>query len=151
MPETSSHQLQKQSAFGIGPIEIRVRYSETDRMGIVYHVNYIEYFELARSEWIRRFWKPYREIEDEGYFLLVIEVGIQYLHPARYDDLLEVRAFPSDWGNSRVEFEYQIDGKSDGKTICTGFSRHCFADRSGKPVKMPPELKQLLQSNVESS
>ena len=93
---------------GTASISVRVRYSEVDRMGLLYHVNYLEYFELARSDWMRRFWHPYKEIEDEGYSLVVLEAYIKFIHSAYYDDILKIEATISDWGHSRIKFDYTI-------------------------------------------
>ncbi len=131
----------------IKPTIIRVRYSDSDRMGLVYHVNYLEYFELARSDWIRQVCKPYREIEDAGYYLVVIEANLRYLSSAYYDDLLEVKLNPREWGKSRVIFDYEIIRTSDKLKLCTGFTKHCFTDKTGKIVAMPAELSKALSDS----
>ncbi len=132
---------------GLPPTFIRVRYSDVDRTGFLYHVNYLEYFEVARSDWIRRFWRPYKEIEDAGYALVVIEARLKYLKPARYDDELEVHADLAGWGRSRIEFNYRIQLRGGDVLICTGQTTHCFIDRSGTPTGMPGELRALLDSH----
>ncbi|MFH0764960.1 MAG: thioesterase family protein, partial [Calditrichota bacterium] len=108
----------------IQPARLRVRYSEVDRMGMVYHVNYLEYFELARSEWIRQVWKPYREIEDAGYALVVIEVKIKFISSAKYDDELEIFAELFDVGRSRLGFTYRVMRPPLNEPLCTGSTRH---------------------------
>lgn len=123
---------------------IRVRYSEADKMGFVYHVNHLNYFELARSEWVRKFWKPYNEIENAGYALVVIEAHVYYHKPSVYDDILEVEARLDDWGHSRLSFIYQIRRNDDKNVICSGKTSHCFINERGTPCRMPPELHQLL-------
>ena len=132
------------------PTQIRVRYSDVDRMGLLYHVNYLEYFEVARSDWIRRFWQPYKEIEDSGLSLVVIEANIRYIRSARYDDELEAYVDVTDWGRSRLVFEYRIYQKGDPQLICSGRTSHCFIGRNGIPTKMPEELRALLNEKAEA-
>ncbi|HHE46805.1 MAG TPA: acyl-CoA thioesterase [Bacteroidetes bacterium] len=132
-------------------VSLRVRYSEVDRMGLLYHVNYLEYFELARSEWIRRFWLPYKEIEDRGYALVVLEAHIRFIRPAYYDDGLTVTATISDWGRSRIKFNYNIHRAGEGELICTGSTSHCFINsKTGRVIRMPDGLKEKLDG-IESA
>jgi len=128
------------------PTRLRVRYSDVDRMGLLYHVNYLEFFEHARSDWIRAFWKPYKEIEDAGMALVVIEAHLHYLKSGKYDDELEVHAKLTDWGRSRFRFEYVINRVGDIEPLCTGWTAHCFIGRDGKPTKMPEELRAKLSA-----
>ena len=125
---------------------VRIRYSEVDRMGLLYHVNYLEYFELARSDWVRNYWKPYKEIEDSGYTLVVIEARLNYHKPAYYDDLLNIIIRPTDWGSSRITFEYTINRDDEDEPLCRGSTSHCFIDRDGKVARIPEELKEKLDS-----
>jgi len=133
---------------GTASISVRVRYSEVDRMGLLYHVNYLEYFELARSDWMRRFWRPYKEIEDEGYSLVVLEAYIKFIHSAYYDDILKIEATISSWGHSRIKFDYKIYREGETEPLCTGSTSHCFIDRSGKATRMPDELKEKLETII---
>ena len=123
---------------------ICVRYSEVDRMGLVYHVNYLEYFELARSDWVRDFWRPYKDIEDEGYALVVIEANITYFRSALYDDRLKIEVSPTDWGKSRIKFEYAIYRDKETEPLCIGSTSHCFIGRNGKVTRIPEQLKTKL-------
>ncbi len=131
-------------AFG-KPTHTRVRYSQVDRMKLLYHINYLEFFEWARSDWVRNYWKPYKELEDAGLILVVLEAKIRYLRPAYYDDELLLYARPYDWGHSRLEFEYKIERLGETQPLCTGHTAHCFLNPQGKPVKMPDDLKELLE------
>ncbi len=131
---------------GTASISVRVRYSEVDRMGFLYHVNYLEYFEIARSDWVRRFWRPYKEIEDEGYSLVVLEAYIKFIHSAYYDDILKIEATISDWGHSRIKFNYAIYREGETDPLCTGNTSHCFIDQSGKVTRMPEELREKLET-----
>jgi acyl-CoA thioester hydrolase len=131
------------------PTAIRVRYSDVDRMGLLYHVNYLEYFENARAAWIRNFWKPYKEIEDEGTALVVIEAHLNYIKPAHYDDVLLVSIRPTDWGRSRFIVDYMITNAETSELLCTGRTAHCFIDKSGRPTRMPDELRKRLDTHKE--
>jgi acyl-CoA thioester hydrolase len=123
---------------------IRVRYSDVDRMGLLYHVNYLEYFEIGRSDWIRWFWKPYKEIEDAGFALVVIEASIKFISPGRYDDEIDLVVSATDWGHSRLIFDYKMTDATDGHLLCEGRTAHCFIDKNAKPIKMPDALRELL-------
>ena len=123
---------------------IRVRYADTDRMGLVYHANYFIFFEACRSSLIRSLWKPYSLIEEDGYVLLVIEANCRYRKGAGYDDVLNVYARVADFSGSRIRFEYKIYGNNDNKLLVEGYTEHCFADKKGKPRRIPEELKKIL-------
>ncbi len=126
------------------PEKLRVRYADTDRMGVVYHANYFIYFEACRSDLIRHLWKPYSEIEKEGYLLLVIDAGCKYRKAAEYDDILIVYGTVSHFTDVRIKFEYKIYRENDNLLIVDGFTEHCFADTKSKPRRMPEELKTIL-------
>ncbi len=126
------------------PSIIRVRYSDVDRMGFLYHVNYLEYFEVGRSDWIRWFWKPYLEIENAGFAIVAIEANIKFISPGGYDDQISVDVTAVEWGKSRLIFEYRLTRISDQKLLCEGRTTHCFIDTTGKPTKMPDEFRELL-------
>lgn len=128
---------------------LRVRYADTDRMGVVYHANYFIYFEACRSSLIRRLWKPYSEIEKDGYLLLVIEAGCRYLKGAQYDDLINVYARVSRFTDTRLRFDYRIYTDQGDDLIVEGFTEHCFTDQDGKPRRMPDELKMILTESAE--
>jgi len=128
------------------PVRIRVRYSEVDRMNYCYHVNYLEYFELARSDWIRRLWKPYKELEESEHGLVVTEAHLRYRRPAFYDDELEITVFCNEWGASRLNFLYEIRRSGEAAILCEGSTRLCFVNRSGRPIRIPMELKEILDN-----
>lgn len=109
---------------------IRVRYSETDAMGIVYHANYLVWFEVARNELFRSLGLPYTRFEAEGLSLAVIEADIRYKAPAKYDDLLELRAGVVKINSRKIVFQYEIC--SCGKLICQGSTGHLFTNQEGK-------------------
>jgi acyl-CoA thioester hydrolase len=121
----------------------RVTYAETDKMGFVYYGNYLTYFEIGRTELIRSLGRPYSELEDEGYYLPVIEASCRYLKSARYDDLLTVRTEVSECKGVRLGFKYEI--LRDNEKIAQGMTLHAFVDGQGKPVRPPAWLLELLK------
>ena len=128
-----------------GRTRVRVRYAETDAMGWVYYATYLCYFEVGRTELIRAAWRPYRQIEEEGYKLPVVEAGCRYLSGAQYDDELEIHTrlvLPSAY---RVRFEYEIRRPQDGQEIARGFTEHCFLTSEGKIVRVPADLRTLVE------
>ena len=121
--------------------KLRVRYAETDAMGWVYYATYLSYFEVGRTELIRSAWKPYREIEENGLRLPVVEAGCRYIRGARYDDELDIHTriiLPTAF---RLRFDYRI--VREGLLIAEGHTIHCFVGSNGKPVIIPPELTAL--------
>lgn len=127
--------------------EVRVRYAETDAMGVVYHANYLAWFEVGRTEWLRQQGVPYTEFEARGLFVPVVEVQARYLSPARYDDVLQIETTVSDLSPARVTFAYRIS--REGVLLCEGRSNHGFMSReSGRPVALArkaPDLYTLLE------
>ncbi len=124
--------------------EVRVRYEETDNMGIVYYANYLVWFEVARTEYLRSLGVSYREIEEKGGYLMVASASCKYMAPARYDDIVRIQSWIPDVKSSSLRFEYKLFIKD--KLIATGESVHVFTDKSAKPKRLPPELKGLFTS-----
>ncbi len=122
---------------------VRVRYAETDAMGIVHHSRYIPWFEIGRSDWMREGGLTYDEFSRMGYYLTVVEVGARYLRPARYDDLVTVRTWLGEVKSRGLKIEYEITSAS-GETLVTGFTRHICITHAGKPVRLPQVLLDLL-------
>ena len=118
---------------------LRVRYSETDRMGIVYHANYVVWFEIGRTEWCRAAGVPYRAMEDAGLLILVTSVECTFRKSARYDDAIRVRAAMTELSSRGCAFAYEILGP-DGARLADGATRHVFADAAGKPRRATPEI-----------
>jgi acyl-CoA thioester hydrolase len=122
---------------------VRVRYAETDKMGVVYHSNYLIWFEIGRTEWLRATGWTYREMEAEGVQLPVIEVHCEYRHGARYDDDVEIKTRAKKLSPVRVQFDYQATRRADGVLLATGHTVHATIDRDGRPVRMPERVKEL--------
>ena len=117
---------------------IRVRYAETDRMGLLHHATYMVYFEQARTEMLRSRGISYREIEDSGHFLVIIELGCKYKKPAYYDDLLTIRTTVARKTHVKIVHEYQV--LRDGELLAEGHTTLACVDREGKPQALPATL-----------
>ena len=118
--------------------KVRVRYAETDQMGVVYHGNYAQYFEMGRVEWLRNLGLSYSYMEQNGIMLPVVSLTINYKKPARYDDLLSVRTIFKKQQSVKIEFEYEIYNEA-GELLTTGSSVLVFVDmKTGRPV-LPPD------------
>ncbi|MFC0214119.1 acyl-CoA thioesterase [Paenibacillus chartarius] len=129
----------------------RVRYQETDRMGVVYHTNYINWFEWGRTELIRACGYPYERIEEQGLLLPVLEVGAQFKQAARYDECVTVFTKVTACTGVRLEFEYEIrrgEADPEGLLFATGFTKHMWVTKEWKPARLErhlPELHRMLQ------
>ena len=122
---------------------VRVRYAETDRMGVVYYANYLIWFEVGRTDLLRQSGWSYREMETEGFMLPVIEAHCVYKQPARYDDELEIRTTGQLKSQVRLRFEYEIARTSDGVLLVTGHTEHASLDRTGRPCAMPDRAREI--------
>ena len=117
-------------------VQVTVRYAETDMMGIVYHANYLPWFEVARTALLREQGFPYRQLEADGYRIPVLEVAAKFLRPATYDDTLDVVALIREKPLLRIRIEYEVfRGK---ELLATGHSAHAFCDLNGRPTRPPP-------------
>jgi acyl-CoA thioester hydrolase len=114
---------------------VTVRYAETDMMGIVYHANYLPWFEIGRTTLLKEMGVPYRRLEEEGFRLPVLEVAAQYLRPAVYDDTLEIVTRLVEKPLLRIRLEYQV--RRGDELLATGSTMHAFVDRQGRPVRPP--------------
>ena len=126
---------------------IKVRYSETDRMGIVHHSRYFPWFEVGRSEFIAASGMTYSQVEEAGLLFPLIESGAKYIEGAVYEDELVIRTVLSGLGRARCRFEYEVIRIRDQKIIATGFTEHAFVDAAFRPVnakKKFPEIWSIL-------
>lgn len=123
---------------------LRVRYAETDAMGVVYYANYFVWFEVARGDLMRTLNWTYRELEASGILMPVIEADCRYAGPARYDDDIEVRTEARLLSRVRMEFTYQVRvvGKAE---IATGRTAHAAVDRDGRPCRLPAHIVERFQ------
>ncbi len=122
---------------------IRVRYAETDQMGVVYYANYFVWFEVARTDLLRESGWTYRDMEADGFSLPVIEARCAYRESAKYDDEIEVRTDGEMLSPVRVQFNYEIVRASDGATLATGSTVHAMLDGAGKPCRLPARVRTL--------
>ena len=116
--------------------EIRVRYKETDRMGIVHHSNYYVYFEIGRTEFMRSMGFPYREMEEKGYMMPIVETHCHYKMPAQDDDQLIISTKMTKFKGARVVLEYEIIKKDDGTLLAYGSTVQAITDSNLKPINI---------------
>ena len=122
---------------------VRVRYAETDKMGVVYYANYLVWFEVGRADLLRSLGWSYREMELAGVSLPVIEAQCSYQRPSRYDDDIEVRTTGRMLSPVRMEFEYAVIRAQDQTTVATGKTVHAALDAAGKPCRLPARVREV--------
>ncbi|AQR78144.1 thioesterase family protein [Paenibacillus larvae] len=139
---------------------LRVRYAETDAMGVVYHANYLIWLEVGRTEFIREMGYPYAKMEEQGLLLPVVETNLRYRRPAKYDDAITVYSRIESFTPSKIIFTYEIRRKAEaeqqnedpaGELLVTGTTVHVWINRSWNPVRIDkeaPELFLFLQENA---
>jgi len=124
----------------INQTNIRVRYGETDQMGYVYYGNYAQFFEVGRVEWLRSLGTDYKSLEDSGIMLPVTQLNVNYLKPAKYDDLLTIKTILTKKPLVKIDFDFEITNEKK-ELLTTGFTRLVFMDMNkNKPVKAPQHL-----------
>ena len=124
--------------------DIRVRYQETDNMGVVYYANYLVWFEVARTEYLRSAGVSYRHLEEKGMYLMVAGASCQYKAPARYDDIIRIQTWIPKMKNSSLDFAHKL--YIGDKLIATGESVHVFTNKKGRPVRIPKEIRNIPQN-----
>jgi acyl-CoA thioester hydrolase len=131
---------------------VRVRYAETDQMGVVYHANYFTWFEVGRVEWCRQSGFEYKqmEIQDDS-FIVVAEARCRYKRPARFDDLLTVRTRVEESKRRTVTFTYEIVDQASGETIATGETVHVICDKLGRPKSIPEKYRKYFAAQVDGT
>jgi acyl-CoA thioester hydrolase len=125
-------------------IELRVRYAETDRMGIVYYANYLVWCEVGRVEFMRALGGSYAELEEQGYGLAVAEATVRYLAPARFDDLVRIETSLTGVRSRAVTFDYVISHAETGTRLATAHTALVSIDASGRPTALPPAFRAKL-------
>ena len=125
--------------------KIRVEYHHTDQMGVVHHSNYVKFFEVARTEWLRASGLTYAEMERRGVMMPIVDVAVKYRNPALYDELISVTAFVDEAPKARMVFRYEVRGE-DGRDIASGSTTLGFIDReSRRPVRAPQWLLDVVK------
>ena len=122
----------------------RVRYAETDAMGVVHHASYLVWFEVGRSEYTRAVGLPYREVERDGVRLVVVEAHAQFHRPVRYDDLVVVHTTMGEVTKATLTFRYEVRLQSDGSLLGSGHTVHAATDLSGRVLRVPERVRALL-------
>jgi acyl-CoA thioester hydrolase len=120
---------------------VRVRYAETDRMGVVYYANYLVWFEVGRTDWLRETGWTYREMERDGISLPVIEAQCEYRQPARYDEEIEIATRGTLVTPVRVRFDYELTRSGDA--IAAGHTVHAALDTGARPCRLPPRVRGM--------
>ena len=121
-------------------IEIRVRYAETDRMGLLHHANYVVYFEQGRTELLRKRGLTYRAMEDAGHLLVIVEMGCKFKKPAYYDDLLTLRTIVERVTHVKIVHRFEVG--RDGVLLAEGHTTLACVDRDGRPQALPDTLRR---------
>lgn len=133
---------------------VRVRYKDTDQMGVVYNGNYFTWFEVGRVELLRDIGISYKDLEKRGVFTAVAEAYCKYIKPARFDDEIIIKTRIRKLTETRIEFEYSLYRKDDELLLAKGYTLHVFVDKNIKPVnlkKVDEDLWKLLKEKVEDN
>ncbi len=128
--------------------QVTVRYAETDMMGVVYHGNYLPWFEVGRTNLLKELGLPYRRLEEEGFRLPVLEVSARYLRPAVYDDTVTIVTRLLEKPLLRIRLEYEV--KRGEELLATGHTVHAFIDREGRPVRPPASVVAVFNAAFRS-
>jgi acyl-CoA thioester hydrolase len=123
---------------------VRVRYAETDRMGVVYYSNYLVWFEIGRTEWLRQTGWSYREMEQDGFSLPVIEAHCEYREAARYDDDIDIETRATLLTPVRIRFDYSVVRASHGRAAAVGYTVHAALNAKGRPCRLPSRVRLIL-------
>ncbi len=149
---TASTNLRGAGSTACAETRVRVRYAETDQMGVVYHANYLIWFEVGRVEFIRSLGLDYRTMEEEeGALIAVVEVRARYKAPARYDDDLIVRTHLAGVRGSVVRFTYAVVRSTDGLLLCEGETVHLVVGRDMRRRSMPARYAERFRAALEAS
>jgi len=135
-----------------GPVietQLRVRYAETDAMSIVYHTNYIVWFEVGRGEYFWQQGMNYADWERQGVYFPVSEVSARFLAPAHYGDLVTVRAWVQEVRSREATFAYEVLLAETGQQLATGWTKHLCVDSEGQVVIIPSRLRKVLEGGSE--
>jgi acyl-CoA thioester hydrolase len=129
---------------GVSSVTVRVNYSETDQMGVVYHARYVVWLDVARTEHLRHAGMSYRDLEAEGFRLAVGELAVRYARPARYDDLVRIRTWVRESASRRVTFGYAIELADTGTLLATARTSMMVLNAGMEPARLPSHVARLL-------
>ena len=125
---------------------LRVRYAETDQMGVVYYANYLIWFEMGRAEYCRRMGFSYASLEEEGFRLMVADVYCRYKAPARYDDTVRIETTLRELKKKTLTFGYKIFNDTLGQLLAHGYTKHVCTNHDGRLVRLPNTFVQCITS-----
>lgn len=128
----------------INEAKVKVRYAETDKMGVVYHSNYLIYFEIGRTEFINKCGMSYIEMEELGIMIPLLESSCKYIQGAKYADELIVRTWIEELSAAKVRFNYSIVREMDGKEITKGSTLHVFVDNNFKIINLKRKFPEIM-------
>ncbi|MCX7703653.1 MAG: acyl-CoA thioesterase [Planctomycetota bacterium] len=129
---------------GVCEIRERIRYADTDQMGVVHHAKYLEYFEIGRTEFMRRLGMPYSEVEKRGIFLAIIEAYVKYHKSAKYDNTIVIQTGLKEAGRVKVRLDYKVCYE-DGSVLAEGYTVLAPVNREGKVVRLPDWLRRIFE------
>jgi len=135
----------------VNQTKLRVRYAETDQMGVVYHANYLVWMEVGRVEYCRAAGGRYRDLEAAGILLAVVEVNCRYYAPARYDDEVIVRTQVEEANARMVRFGYELLGAEDARRLASGHTKHIFCGRDFRATKLPAQYRAVFGIGPEQA
>jgi acyl-CoA thioester hydrolase len=130
----------------VHPVELRVRYAETDRMGVVYHANYLAWCEVGRTEYIRSLGVSYADLESRGLMLAVSDASLRYHAPARYDEIVRIATSLGELRSRTVTFEYLITHAASGTRLVSARTTLVSMDDRGRTVSLPPDVRRLFEA-----
>jgi acyl-CoA thioester hydrolase len=128
-------------------LNLRVSYADTDQMGVVYYANYLKFFEKGRTELLREIGIEYKGLEKKGFYIPVLSVECKYVSPAKYDDIITIETKIHEITAASITCYYEV--KMDNKLLVTGKTRHPFVNKSLKPIRIPKDVKQVLEKYLE--
>jgi len=131
-------------------VDFRVRYAETDRMGVVYHAEYLVWCEVGRTEFIRAHLRSYAALEGEGVMLAVADASLRYHAGARYDELVRVETWLTEVRSRMLRFEYRIRRAESGERLVSASTLLVAVDPAGRSIALPPEVRAALEPHVST-
>ncbi|RME86052.1 MAG: acyl-CoA thioesterase [Caldilineae bacterium] len=140
--------MRRQPKGRVSESKIRVRYAETDAMGIVHHSRYIPWFEVGRVNLLREVGLPYGDIEAMGFLFLITELGVRYYRPAHFDEVVTVRTWVDKVYSRGMRLEYEVVNEA-GERLVTAYTKFISVDREGRPVRLPQRLIEILSEERE--
>ncbi len=130
-------------------IRVRVRYAETDQMGVAHHGSYAAWLEVARVEWLRDHGRAYTDLEAQGISLAVSALRVSYRRAARFDDVVRIGTRLVQTGSRGCRFAYRLEHDGDGALVASAETHHVATDRSGRAVRLPAAWNEFLRAHVE--